>query len=465
MTLPNEQRESVAPDRTLVLVVEDDAAIREVLSHRLDHWGFDVRSAATAVEAEQSVLALHPDVVISDVVMPGLSGLDLLRSLKVGDPNRPVLLMSAYATIDMAVEAMREGALDFLTKPIEYARLEALLAEIQLDLTALHDTKRMSTTLEEDPNDFGDFVGRSQPMRQLYRLIRDVARVDAPALIVGESGTGKELTARTIHDMSQRAGGPFVAINAAAIPDELVESEIFGHEKGAFTGALQLRKGCFELAHGGDLLLDEIAEMPLHLQPKLLRVLEDRRIRRVGGSTELALDVRLLAATNKEPREEIQAGRLREDLFYRLSVLTIRLPPLRERPEDIPLLSRHFLEELGNKYGRRLRGFRPECQKLLDAHTWPGNVRELRNVIERAVVLGKGRWIEPSHLPRYMRKHRRGPAADPDVPRRGTSLADAERELIVRTLEQTKNNKAEAARRLGVSARTIRNKLKRFGRN
>jgi DNA-binding NtrC family response regulator len=452
---------AVVRRRTRVLIVEDDEAIREVLRMRLADWGFAVRLATNAEEAERKAKRSRPEIVLSDIVLPGLSGIDLLRILKAGDPSRSVVLITAHGTVDMAVEAMREGARDFLIKPLDYRKLRAILGEIQSELKAHRSTRDWASGLAKRSARFGEFVGASRSMRRVYRMIKAVAATEVPVLITGGSGTGKELAARTIHLMGRRSGKPFVAVNAAAIPKELMESEIFGHEKGAFTGASDLRRGCFELADRGTLFLDEIAEMPLSLQPKLLRVLEDGRVRRVGGSKEIRVDARLLAATNQEPTRAVQDGRLREDLFHRLNVLTVPLPELQRRRNDIPLLAHHFLAEFNLKHGRKLSGFRPESLGVLSDYAWPGNVRELRNVVERAVVLSTNDWIESSDLPPRLRGSNRDPSDEIVLPV-GSTLAEAEKELILRTLEDSRNNKAEAARRLGVSVRTVRNKLKRF---
>jgi transcriptional regulator with PAS, ATPase and Fis domain len=301
-------------------------------------------------------------------------------------------------------------------------------------------------------------------MREVYDLLASISTSDASVIITGESGTGKELAARTIHELSARNKGPFIAINAAAIPENLLESEVFGHEKGSFTGATGVRAGCFELANHGTLFLDEIVEMPVLLQPKLLRVLEDQRVRRVGGSQELQVDVRVLAASNQEPRNAVGNKKLREDLFYRLNVFTVALPPLRQHKTDIPLLVRAFIQEFNNKHSAQVESLKGEALELLNAYSWPGNVRELRNILERAVILAKGPWIEPSHLPSYIQNPTAVPGSRGEIALPvGVTAAEAEKELILRTLRATDNNKAEAARRLGLDVKTIRNKLKSYG--
>jgi DNA-binding NtrC family response regulator len=443
-----------------VLVVDDEAAMRTVLEMRLQGWGYEVLAAADGAEAQKLAEAHSPHLVLTDVVMPGLSGLELLRTLQQGDPGRPVILITAQGAIDMAVEAMKQGAVDFLTKPLDYDKLKSVLDAAQKDVELRRQSRRLALQLEK-PQRFGTFVGNSRQMREVYQVLESLAVSDAAAIITGESGAGKELAARAIHERSARARGPFVAINAAAIPETLMESEIFGHEKGAFTGAVGMRQGCFEMSNHGTLFLDEIAEMPLALQPKLLRVLEDGRVRRLGGAHEIALDVRLIAATNRDPQDAVRKGVLREDLFYRLNVFHVVLPPLRERKEDLPSLVQHFIGELNARHHASVVAVRPEALERLRSYHWPGNVRELRNVLERAVILAKGEWIEISHLPPYLRDA--SGDSDSRVVSESNTVADVERELILKTLQQTGNNKAEAARRLGLDVKTIRNKLKTYG--
>jgi DNA-binding NtrC family response regulator len=435
--------------------------MRMVLEMRLRDWGYDTLLASDGEEAERLAQKYNPDIVVSDVVMPGLGGMDLLRSLKKGDPARPVILVTAQGTIDMAVEAMKQGALDFITKPLDHEKLKTVLAAAEQDIQLRRESRRITTKLEKGAG-FGPFVGASAKMREVYQLLETLAQSDASALISGESGTGKELAAQSIHSHSSRKDGPFIAINAAAIPETLMESELFGHEKGSFTGAIGTRPGCFELAHRGTLFLDEIAEMSIALQPKLLRVLEDGRVRRLGASHEFAFDVRVLAATNRDPQEAVEKGQLREDLFYRLNVFHVALPPLRDRKDDLPSLVQHFLSELNAKHHSAVVAVRPDALERLQGYAWPGNVRELRNVLERAVIVAKGEWIEVSHLPPYLRVERDQQAAQIVVPP-GATAAETERELILKTLEQTSNNKAETARRLGLDVKTIRNKLKSYG--
>jgi DNA-binding NtrC family response regulator len=442
--------------------VDDDAGIRASLSVLLQSWGYESLQASNATEAMYVVERQDPDIVITDLVMPETSGLDLLRTVKTGDPHRPVLLITAQGSVDIAVEAMKQGARDFLTKPLtDLPKLKALLDDAERELEMRRKARRLTARVEED-GAVGDFVGASKAIREVFQFIESVAQRDVPVMITGESGTGKEVVARTIHRLSRREAKPFLAINAAAIPESLIESELFGHERGSFTGAVATRQGVFEQANGGTLLIDEIAEMPMSLQPKLLRVLADGRVRRLGGSHEFEFDVRVLAATNRDPLKAIEEGKLREDLYYRLNVVPIGLPPLRERSEDIPLLVQHFVQEFNTKHHLQIEGASDEAIAMLRAYSWPGNVRELRNIIERSVVLAKGDWVEEKDLPPYVRD----PALRPEklVFSVGeTTVADAERELILKTLTRARNNKAEAARQLGVDVKTIYNKLKSYG--
>jgi DNA-binding NtrC family response regulator len=448
---------SVAMD---ILIVDDEPTLRAVLSMRLERWGYRVRVASDVSEAEQLLADRVPDVVLSDVVLPGASGLELLRRLRGAGQEVPVLLMTAHGSIDTAVEAMKEGARDFLTKPLDYTKLHVLLEASAVEAGERRAARELEEQLDVGSG-LGGLVGRSEPMRELYRMVELVAASDASAIITGESGTGKEVVARAIHELSGRRPGPFVAVNAAAIPEGLIESELFGHERGAFTGAVRAHAGCFEQASGGTLFLDEIGEMPAALQPKLLRILEAGRVRRLGGSSEITFDVRLLAATNRSPAEALEKGLLREDLFYRLNVFELRAPALRERLEDLSLLTQHFVREFNRKHGTTVSGVRGTTRALMAGYPWPGNVRELRNVMERAVILARSGWIEPEHLPPYVRGGEPGAEAVIVLPV-GATAAEAEKRVILKTLEFVGNNKAEAARRLGLDVKTIRNKLRGY---
>lgn len=451
------EEEAMTAKRRKILVVDDDAGMREAFDILLRDWGYEVKLAADAREGQTLVEKFSPDIVISDVVMPEMSGLELLRVLKAGNPTRPVILVTAQATIDTAVEAMKHGAQDFITKPMNYTKLRAVLEHVERDIDLRRKARALSERAEAG---LGAFIGTSRLMRELYTLIEDVSASQASVIITGESGTGKEVAARTIHSLGSRSSRAFIALNAAAIPETLIESELFGHERGAFTGAVGMRQGCFELANGGTLFLDEIAEMPVPLQPKLLRVLEDGRVRRLGGQSELSFDVRMIAATNRDPQQAVDEGKLRADLYYRLNVFSLTLPPLRDRAEDIPLLSQHFINEFNTKHRMSVEGAAEDTLDLLKTYNWPGNVRELRNVMERAVIVAKDAWIEPRHLPPYLRDSGAGAQSRLVVAVGNTTLDAVEKELILKTLEASGNNKAEAARQLGIDVKTIRNKLK-----
>jgi DNA-binding NtrC family response regulator len=447
-----------------ILIVDDEEPARQGLSALLARWGYDVDEAADGQEALAKAAAGLPAVVISDLVMPKMDGLELLRALKSDVPFASVILLTGQGSIDTAVTAMREGAYDYLTKPVDVARLRLLIPKAAERGEALREVALLRRKLSQVWG-MGRLVGTSAGMQEIYRLIEVAAPTPAPVLISGESGTGKELVARTLHDLSPRAKGPFVAVNCAAIPETLLESEIFGHEKGAFTGALERRPGCFELAHEGTIFLDEIAEMNPGTQAKFLRILQDGTVRRLGGRTEIKVDVRVLAATNKDPVKAIQEGTFREDLYYRLNVVSLALPPLRERRDDIPALVQAFIEEFNTRYDKRIRSLDESVLSGLIAQPWPGNVRELRNTIERAVIVCEGDTILPKHIPPSPALRSVESADGPDAVtfRVGTSLEDAEKALILKTLAANGNNKTRAADVLGISLKTLHNKLKAYG--
>src|SRR5262245_38520910 len=444
---------------TKILLVDDDIDLQEILKICLEQWGFEIAMASHGAEAGPLADSFQPDIVLSDVLMPDMSGLELLQLLQANDPARPVILMTGYSTVDMAVEAMKQGARDFLTKPLDYPKLKSVLEATQRDLRARRQSKKLSSQLARSGS--RQLVGGSRAIKELDSLIRTVASSDASALIWGESGTGKEVVARCLHDLGKRAGGPFIAVNMAAIPKELIESEIFGHSRGAFTGATEERPGCFELANDGTLFLDEIAEMPSDVQSKLLRVLEDSKIRRLGSTEEFHVNVRIVAATNQVPKLAIENGNLREDLYFKLNVVSFALPPLRDRKEDIPLLVQYFIEELNRKHGLQIEAVRDDTMRLLKRYSWPGNVRELKNALERSAIMARGsHWIEVGHLPPYIQN----PAKDeffifpPQV-----STARVQKEILLKTLEKNGQNKTQAARELGLDVRTLSNMMKSFG--
>jgi DNA-binding NtrC family response regulator len=384
----------------------------------------------------------------------------LLRALQDQLTDLTFILLTAQGTVDSAVEAIKEGAYDYLSKPVDPQRLQILLQKAVERQSTLREVRQLRRQLREQGS-FGRIIGNSPGIRTVYRVIEQSAPTSASVLIAGESGTGKELIAQTIHEISPRATFPFVAINCAAIPETLLESEIFGHEKGAFTGATDRRTGVFELAHRGTLFLDEIAEMMPATQVKLLRVLQERTFRRLGGRQEISVDVRVIAATNVIPQEAVNSGKLREDLFYRLNVFALDLPPLRERREDIPLLVQSFLNEFNRTNGKAVRGVDQEAMYLMERYPWPGNIRELRNVIERATILADSEFIESKHLPPTLIT--RGEESLPTMTiSPGTTVDEAERRLILLTLDHTRNNKTRAAEILGISLKTLHNKLNRM---
>jgi DNA-binding NtrC family response regulator len=450
-----------------VLIVEDEENERTGLAELISAWGYRTETACDGVEALEKIPTWSPSVVVSDLKMPRMGGMELLEHIAGMEQTMSVILVTAQGTIDSAIQATRIGAYDYITKPIDFNRLRTMLQnavtrhEDRVEKEALRRTLR-------DKGALGRLVGSSKKMQEIFHLTEMVAPSTASVLITGASGTGKELVARTIHDLSPRKNRPFVPINCAAIPETLIESEIFGHEKGAFTGALERRTGCFELAEAGTLLLDEIGEMPVATQAKLLRVLEDRKLRRLGSKVETTVDVRVLAATNKVPEEAVANGELRQDLYYRLNVFNIHMPPLREHKEDIAELVHSLLTEMSAKHSRKIATVSEAVLNVFNNYSWPGNVRELRNTLERAVIVCESGVIETKHLPPGFGQTAVRPAAnDPDSVRLGvgTTVEEAEKLLILKTLESTSNNKTRAAEILGISLKTLHNKLKEYGRS
>jgi DNA-binding NtrC family response regulator len=444
-----------------VLIVEDDAAARVGLEQLVRSWGFIAESASDGEEALRKVTTFRPAIVITDLVMPRMDGLALLRALPRENADVTTLLLTAQGTVETAVEAMKEGAYDYLTKPVDIQRLKILLDKIVERLETMREVKALRRQLR-DHGAFGSLIGNSPEMRKIYQVVEQAAPTSASVLITGESGTGKELVAQTLHQLSPRATFPFIAINCAAIPETLLESEIFGHEKGAFTGAADRRQGCFELADRGTLFLDEIGEMTPATQVKLLRVLQERKFRRLGGRTEQSVDVRVIAATNVDPVEAVRTGKLREDLYYRLNVFSLRLPTLSERLEDLPLLVQAFINEFNMRNKKAIVGLDQAAMRTLEQHAWPGNVRELRNVIERATILAPGPFIELHHLPSSLVEEPPAPDAPQLALAPGTTVEEAERQLIVMTLAHTRDNKTRAAEILGISLKTLHNKLNKL---
>jgi DNA-binding NtrC family response regulator len=448
-----------------VLIVEDEENERTGLAEIVSGWGYRAETAADGVEGWDKVLSWSPAIVVTDLKMPGIGGMELLEKIKAHAETIAVIMVTAQGTIESAVQAIKMGAYNYIPKPIETARLRTLLQNAAENFRDKVEKEVMRRKLR-DAGSLGNLVGASKKMQEVFHLIEMVAPSTASVLITGESGTGKELVARNIHELSPRRGKPFVPINCAAIPETLIESEIFGHEKGAFTGALERRTGCFELAEGGTLLLDEIGEMPVATQAKLLRVLEDRKLRRLGSKVETTVDVRVLAATNKIPEEAVARGELRNDLYYRLNVFNIHMPPLREHKEDVPSLVDALLKDMNSKHGRNVKTVSDAVLTVFQNHSWQGNVRELRNTLERGVIVCEGAMIETRHLPPNFGKAAVLPSSDDSDTVRlgvGTTVEEAERRLILKTIESTNNNKTRAAEILGISLKTLHNKLKEYG--
>jgi DNA-binding NtrC family response regulator len=441
-----------------ILVVDDEAGAREAVVALLGRWGYQAEGLAEGQAALARAAETRPDLVLSDLSMPGVDGLMLLRNLRGLHPDAPVILLTGRGTIPLAVDALRDGAWDFIEKPVEPLRLKRAVERALERPSAQREVLGLRRRLKQLGQ--GDFIGQSVAMRRLFELMQRVAASRASVAILGESGTGKEVVARTLHQLSPRQPRPFVAINCASIPATLIESELFGHERGAFTGADQRRAGVFELAHGGTLFLDEVGEIPVELQAKLLRVLEEGRLRRLGGRSETEVDVRVLCATNRDLKAELRAQRFREDLYFRLNVFQLQLPPLRDRREDIPLLVQHFVEKFARDSGRPVAGVQPSAMGLLRAHDWPGNIRELRNAVERAVILCDGEYLLPEHFPPELQA---GTAPHPlfQVPW-GLTLDVVEKAYIQGSLARLGNNKARTAEGLGVSEKTLYNKLHRY---
>ncbi len=449
-----------------VLIVEDEENERTGLAELVSGWGYRTDTAADGVEALEKIPVFAPSIVITDVKMPRMGGMELVEKL-ADDLARSiaVVMVTAQKATDTAFHAGRLGVHDYIEKPIDFRRLRSILTNIGEILNARVENESLRRRLR-DKGALGVLVGASPQMQELFRLIEQVAPSTASVLITGASGTGKELVARTIHDLSPRRNKPFVPINCAASPEPLMESEIFGHEKGAFTGAAERRTGCFELAEGGTLLLDEIGEMPIGTQAKLLRVLEDHKLRRLGSKVETAVDVRVLAATNQVPGEAVANGKLREDLYYRLNVFNLHMPALREHKEDIRELAKSLLADMNLKHDRKVADVSEAVINIFQSYSWPGNVRELRNTLERAVIVCEGGLVETKHLPPGFGQSVRQVANDPDAVHLsvGTTVEEAEKLLILKTLQATGNNKTRAAETLGISLKTLHNKLKEYGR-
>jgi DNA-binding NtrC family response regulator len=446
-----------------ILIADDEEKMRRVLEIMLSQDGYRIAAAQDGLEA-LTAFEKHPcDLVITDLKMPRLDGLELIRKLRKVSPDVPVIVITAFGSVETAVAAMKEGAFDYVTKPFDREEIRVLVSKalgygsLRRENSFLREEVRRRATFEE-------LVCASPRMRDAYQLAGQVAAATATVLISGESGTGKELLARAIHHASPRNGGPFVAINCASIPETLLESELLGYEKGAFTGADRAKPGRFELAEQGTLFLDEIGDMPQSLQAKLLRVLQERSFERLGGTRTLEVDVRMIAATNQNVIELVKQGRFRDDLYYRLSVFPIHLPPLRERPEDIPLLALHFLKRFGGEMGKAVRTYSEEALALLRSYAWPGNVRELQNVVERAVILSKTDTIGAAEiaLGGGTAAERAG-AFRALIPSDGISLEEVERQLIAAALDLADQNQVKAAALLRITRNTLRYRMEKYG--
>jgi DNA-binding NtrC family response regulator len=442
-----------------LLIVDDDPDGREALADLARSWGWEAREAADCQSALSIALSWRPDAILTDLLMPERDGMWLLRALRAEIPEAPVVLLTGQATVPAAVEAIREGAYDFIEKPPAAARLRLILDRALQRRTSLRELELLQGRLAAADRG-GGIVGEAPATRALLDVIRRVAPASASVVIQGPSGSGKEGVGRMVHDLSPRRLGPFLAVNCAALPGSLIEAELFGHERGAFTGARERRPGLLEMASGGTLLLDEVADLPLEVQGKFLRVLEERRVRRLGGTAEVEVDLRVLCATHRDLRAEVREGRFREDLYFRIAVFTIDVPSLSERLDDVPLLARHFADRLAADAGRPPPEIGAEVLQMMREHSWPGNVRELRNVVERAMLLGDGRAIRPADLPPEL--SRRGGAEEMRI-ELGRPLEEVEQEYLLATLRRFGGNRARTAEALGVSPKTLYNKLRLYG--
>ena len=445
----------MARPRVTVLVVDDDSATRDGLITLLEGWGYSASAASDGKAALKSCEKELPGAIVTDLMMPGMTGLEFVEALGERVQQVAIVVLTGQATIETAVQAIKLGAYDYLPKPLEPDRLRNVLEKGLKQVSLSREAGALRQRLESPLGSYGALVGKSTPMRQLYQRLSQVAATDAAVLVSGESGTGKELVARTIHDLSPRREGTFLPLNCPAITPTLMESQLFGHEKGAFTNAIERYQGCFEQSDGGTLFLDEITEMASEVQAKFLRVLEEGQVRRIGGSASIPVSVRVVAATNRLPATAVKDGKLRQDLFYRLSVFNLALPPLRERAEDIPLLARYFLESFAEKYQREALPWATDFNTALSAHSWPGNVRELRNAMERLAVMASG----PNLTAEDFKQFCLNPQLEDTPESEPVSLAEAERQAIERALAATGGNKTQAARLLGITPKTLNAKL------
>jgi len=450
--------------KPIILVVDDDSAHRTMLRTLLSGWGYRVEEADDGATAIAAVEQTPFDLVLMDIRMVTVSGIEALDGIKERNPAIPVVMMTAYSSVETAVDALKKGAYDYLTKPFDFEKLKVTIARALEHIQLKEENRRLREDLARH-FDRKQIIGRSPVMLRLLDTVAQVAPSEATVLLTGESGTGKELIAEAVHANSKRKKGPFIKINCAAITETLLESELFGHEKGAFTGADRRKEGRFQQAGGGSIFLDEVSEMSLGMQVKLLRVIQEREVTRVGGGDILPIDVRIIAATNQQLRDLVQDGRFREDLYYRLNVVNIEVPPLRLRREDIPLLAQSFLERFAGQNEKQVDGFTPHAMEELIRYEWPGNVRELMNVVERGVVLARGDYLDFESL--LLTAQGLEPAAisgnSTGAVEEEPTLDNVERATILKTLEATGGNKSEAARRLGITRKTLNNKLRKYG--
>ena len=447
-----------------ILVVDDEASHRKMIEAVLSDEGYEIKQADDGQTAIDAVKKEFYDLVLMDIRMSAVGGIEALKQIKEISPAIPIIIMTAYASVDTAVNALKSGAYDYLTKPLDIDELKILVQKT----LRYHQLEKENIYLKERLNDrfdFSNIIGRSPAMKKLFETTALVAPSEATVLIFGESGTGKELIANAIHQNSPRKERPLITVNCAALPETLLESELFGHEKGSFTGAIARKQGRFQLAHHSSIFLDEVAEMAPATQAKILRVLQEREFEPLGSTQTIKVDTRVIAATNKNLEAEIKKGRFREDLYYRLNVVSLEVPPIRERREDISLLADFFLKRYAEKNKRVLKGFTPRAMDLLMRYDWPGNVRELENVVERAVIMARGEMITPAEFPDMLQE------LDPEVKATyvdlspGRTLKDVEKDMIIRTLEETAGNRTHAAKILGISRRTLQLKLKEYGIN
>lgn len=444
-----------------ILVVDDEKVVRESLSEWLTEAGYEILTAADGISALELIQKQEIDILVADLKMPKIDGIELMKRAKGTNPHLPVIIMTAYASIESAVMATKEGAYDYLEKPFCPERVELLIKKLLAHQDVIKENIALKQKLEKRFQ-FEELIGKSHKMEQVFELIRTVAKSNATVLIQGETGTGKELAARAIHAASNRKSGPFIPVNCANLPETLLETELFGHEKGAFTGAITQKKGKFEVAHRGSLLLDEIGDISLNVQLHLLRVIEQKEFTRVGGNQVIKVDVRIISSTNKDLKKAIEQEKFREDLFYRLNVVSIHLPPLREKTEDIPVLAHYFLRKYNVENNKNITDFSPKAMEFFMNYRWPGNVRELENAIEHSVVIAKDEIIQFNDLPVLMRKH----SAKETFPlTTDKTMAELEKEYIIKVLKENNWNRTRTARILGIERVTLYNKIKSYGLN